>query len=103
MKPWPRTASSRLRSISARATRTRIRPPCRFVANYRKAGGEIALEYIDAERHAGHSPDLSKTSDMFERMVVFVHRQLTQGPSSQAQPQSASSAKGHMLSSDTRA
>ena len=36
----------------------------RFVANYRKAGGEIALEYIDAERHAGHSPDLSQTGDM---------------------------------------
>jgi acetyl esterase len=36
--------------------------PQRFVANYRKAGGEIALEYIDAERHAGHSPDLSKTA-----------------------------------------
>jgi acetyl esterase len=29
--------------------------PQRFVANYRKAGGEIALEYIDAERPAGHS------------------------------------------------
>jgi hypothetical protein len=50
--------------------------PQRFVANYRKAGGEIALEYIDAERHAGHSPDLSKTGDMFERMVVFVHRHI---------------------------
>ena len=47
--------------------------PQRFVANYRKAGGEIALEYIDAERHAGHSPDLSKTGDMFDRMVKFVH------------------------------
>ena len=46
--------------------------PQRFVANYRKAGGEIRLEYIDAERHAGHAPDLSKTGDMFERMVVFV-------------------------------
>jgi dienelactone hydrolase len=50
--------------------------PQRFVANYRKAGGEIALEYIDAARHAGHSPDLSKTGDMFERMVVFVHRHM---------------------------
>src|SRR6266508_2725743 len=48
--------------------------PQRFVANYRKAGGEIALEYIDAERHAGHAPDLSKTGDMFERMVAFVGR-----------------------------
>jgi hypothetical protein len=50
--------------------------PQRFVANYRKAGGEIAVEYIDAERHAGHSPDLSNTGDMFERMVVFVYRHL---------------------------
>ena len=46
--------------------------PQRFVESYRKAGGEIALEYIDADRHAGHSPDLSKTGDMFERMVAFV-------------------------------
>jgi acetyl esterase/lipase len=46
--------------------------PQRFVALYRKAGGEIALEYIEAERHAGHAPDLSKTGDMFERMVAFV-------------------------------
>ena len=50
--------------------------PQRFVANYRKAGGEIALEYIEAERHAGHSPDLSKTGDMFERMAAFVHRHI---------------------------
>jgi acetyl esterase/lipase len=48
--------------------------PQRFVENYRKAGGEISLEYIDAERHAGHAPDLSQTGDMFERMVAFVHR-----------------------------
>src|SRR5262249_42634788 len=34
--------------------------PQGFVANYRKAGGEIALEYIDAARHAAHSPHLSK-------------------------------------------
>ena len=48
--------------------------PQRFVANYRKAGGEIALEYIDAERHAGHAPDLSKTGDLFERVARFVER-----------------------------
>jgi len=48
--------------------------PQRFVANYRKAGGDITLYYIDAERHAGHSPDLSKTGDMFERMAAFVHK-----------------------------
>lgn len=46
--------------------------PQRFVENYRKAGGEIALKYIDADRHAGHSPDLSKTGDMFEQMVTWV-------------------------------
>jgi len=34
------------------------------------------VEYIDAERHAGRSPDLSKIGDMFERMVVFVHRHI---------------------------
>jgi acetyl esterase/lipase len=50
--------------------------PQRFVANYRKAGGEITLEYIDAERHAGHSPDLSKSGDMFQRMVAFVGRHI---------------------------
>jgi acetyl esterase/lipase len=53
--------------------------PQRFVANYRKAGGEITLEYIDMERHAGHSPDLSKTGDMFERMVAFVRRHVKAG------------------------
>jgi acetyl esterase/lipase len=50
--------------------------PQRFVANYRKAGGEIALEYIDAERHAGHAPDLSKTGDLFARVVRFVERHI---------------------------
>ena len=46
--------------------------PQRFVANYRKADGEIALEYIPIERHAGHSPDLSKAGDAFAKMVEFV-------------------------------
>ena len=50
--------------------------PQRFVSLYRKAGGEIALEYIEAERHAGHAPDLSKTGDMFERMVAFVRKHI---------------------------
>jgi acetyl esterase len=48
--------------------------PQRFVANYRKAGGDIALEYIAMERHAGHSPDLTQTGDMFAHMVEFVGR-----------------------------
>jgi acetyl esterase/lipase len=51
-----------------------LNEPQRFVAAYRKAGGDISLEYIASERHAGHSPDLSKTGDMFERMVAFVQR-----------------------------
>ena len=48
--------------------------PQRFCAAYRKAGGAIALEYLAMERHAGHSPDLSKSGDMFDRMVAFVGR-----------------------------
>jgi acetyl esterase len=50
--------------------------PQRFCANYKKAGGEIALEYVDMDRHAGHSPDLSKSGDMFARMVDFVGRHI---------------------------
>jgi acetyl esterase len=50
--------------------------PQRFVANYKKAGGDIALQYIEMERHAGHSPDLTQTGDMFDRMVDFVGRHI---------------------------
>jgi acetyl esterase/lipase len=46
--------------------------PQRFVANYRKAGGEIELVYIEMERHKGHSPDLSKIAGAFADMVKFV-------------------------------
>ena len=46
--------------------------PQRFAAAYRKAGGDIALEYFTGGQHPGHSPDLSQTGDMFERMVAFV-------------------------------
>ncbi|MCX7362817.1 MAG: alpha/beta hydrolase [Alphaproteobacteria bacterium] len=46
--------------------------PQRFCANYRKAGGSIALDYIDMERKPGASPDLSKCGDMFGQMVEFV-------------------------------
>jgi acetyl esterase len=51
--------------------------PQRFVANYRKAGGEINLHYIEMDRHAGHSPDLSKTGDMFAHMVEWVSRHIS--------------------------
>ena len=50
--------------------------PQRFCADYRKAGGSIALEYLEMERHAGSSPDLSKSGDMFDRMVAFVGRHI---------------------------
>jgi acetyl esterase/lipase len=48
--------------------------PQRFCAAYRKAGGSIALEYIDVERQPGQSPDLAKSGDLFERMVTFIDR-----------------------------
>jgi len=51
--------------------------PQRFCADYRKAGGSISLEYIDMERAAGSSPDLSKTGDMFDRMVAFVDKHVS--------------------------
>ncbi len=50
--------------------------PQRFVANYRKAGGKIALDYIEMERHAGHSPDLSQVGEMFDRLAAFVHAEI---------------------------
>ena len=46
--------------------------PQRFVANYRKAGGEIELIYFDGPRTPGHSPDLSKMGANFDRMIAFV-------------------------------
>jgi hypothetical protein len=48
--------------------------PQRFCAAYAKAGGSIMLDYVDMERKAGSSPDLSKCGDMFGRMVEFVGR-----------------------------
>jgi acetyl esterase/lipase len=53
--------------------------PQRFVANYKKAGGDISLVYVDSERHAGHSPDLSQTGDMFKQMVAFVQKHIPVG------------------------
>ena len=50
--------------------------PQRFAAAYKKAGGDIALEYLSMARHAGHSPDLTQTSDMFDRMVAFVGKHI---------------------------
>jgi len=46
--------------------------PQRFVANYRKAGGEIDLIYFEGPRMAGHSPDLAKMGANFDRMIEFV-------------------------------
>jgi acetyl esterase len=50
--------------------------PQRFCANYKKAGGDITLDYIEMERHAGHSPDLAQCGDAFARMVEFVGRHI---------------------------
>src|SRR5262249_44072575 len=50
--------------------------PQRFEAAYKKAGGDIKLEYIAMARHAGHSPDLTQTGDMFDHMVEFVGRHI---------------------------
>jgi len=50
--------------------------PQRFAANYKKAGGDIALQYIDMDRSASHTPDLSKTGDMFAQMVQFIGKHI---------------------------
>ena len=73
--PGPRRHPARLQGRGVR--RFAGNEPQRFVANYRKAGGEIALEYFDMERQPGHSPDLSKTGDMFERMVAFIGKHVS--------------------------
>ena len=44
----------------------------RFSASYRKAGGNIELAYFDTDRKPGHSPDLTKIGDTFERMLAFI-------------------------------
>ncbi len=46
--------------------------PQRFVANYKKAGGDIELIYFDGPRTPGHSPDLSKMGSNFDRMIAHV-------------------------------
>src|SRR5262249_37582069 len=48
----------------------------RFVANYKKAGGDIELCYFDSDRKPGHSPDLTKIGDTFERMLGFIGKNL---------------------------
>ena len=73
-----RRSGSRAAATCCTTTRTRSRASratsrSASLHNYRKAGGEIALEYIEMERHAGHSPDLTQVGDMFERMAAFVH------------------------------
>jgi len=58
------------------ATHQSQNEPQRFVANYRKAGGDIDLIYFDGPREPGHSPDLSKMGDNFARMVAFVDQHM---------------------------
>src|SRR5262249_38780621 len=54
------------------ATNQAQNEPQRFVAAYRKAGGDIDLIYFDGPRQPGHSPDLAKLGSNFDRMVAFV-------------------------------
>src|ERR1043166_8030150 len=46
----------------------------RFCKNYRKAGGDIELCYFDSDRKPGHSPDLTKIGDTFQRMLAFIEK-----------------------------
>jgi acetyl esterase/lipase len=48
--------------------------PQRFADRYRKAGGQIDLEYFESpDRHTGQAPDLSKVSGaLFAKMAAFV-------------------------------
>ena len=48
----------------------------RFAANYKKAGGNIELHYFDSDRQPGHSPDLTKIGDTFEKMLAFIGKHL---------------------------
>jgi hypothetical protein len=48
----------------------------RFANNYKKAGGNIELCYFDSDRRPGHSPDLTKIGDTFERMLGFIGKHL---------------------------
>ena len=48
----------------------------RFAENYKKAGGNIELHYFDSDRQPGHSPDLTKIGDTFEKMLAFIGKHL---------------------------
>ncbi len=50
--------------------------PQRFVAGYKKAGGDIELIYFDGPRMAGHSADLSKLGANFDQMIAFVGKHM---------------------------
>ena len=72
-----RRSGSRAAATRCTTTRTRIRasPATSRSASSPTTARPAATSrsnYIEMERHAGHSPDLTKTGDMFERMVAFV-------------------------------
>jgi hypothetical protein len=48
----------------------------RFVADYRKAGGDIELSYFEGDRKPGHAPDLNQIGDTFDRMLAFVAKHM---------------------------
>jgi acetyl esterase/lipase len=49
----------------------------RFVANYRRAGGEIALEYYDAPLHfTTEHPTMPQSIAAMKRVVAFIQKQI---------------------------
>jgi acetyl esterase/lipase len=47
----------------------------RFVDLYRKAGGEISLDYFEMKSaHTGHAPDLAERKPEYEKMIAFIRK-----------------------------
>ena len=78
--PGPRRHRARLQGRRIRtlpATSRNVSSPIT-----KRPAATSRCEYIEMERHAGHSPDLTQTGDMFERMVKFVGRHVKASRSS---------------------
>ena len=70
--PGPRRHHARLQGHQVDASTATSRSASAPLT--RKAGGSIALEYIDMERKPGSSPDLAKCGPMFGHMVEFIEQ-----------------------------
>jgi hypothetical protein len=75
-----RRSGTRAAATSCTTTRTRIsrrrHRGAALRANYKKAGGNIELHYFESDRQPGHSPDLTKIGDTFEKMLAFIGKHL---------------------------